>query len=194
MPWEKDFDTDVALGDAMRTFWAKGYEATSMTDLTKAMKINKGSLYNAYGSKKELFTKALLKYDRDAHQSTLRKLEAMEDPLDSIKGLFEGLVAESIADDKKKGCLLVNTALELPSHAADVADMVSGAMRDLEEFFVRRITAGQEKGTILGTLNPRDTAKSLVAQVVGLRVLARGVFTHDGLNTIKKQAIASIAA
>ena len=55
MPWEKEFDTEVALGNAMRAFWAKGYEATSLADLIKAMNINKGSLYNAYGGKKELW-------------------------------------------------------------------------------------------------------------------------------------------
>lgn len=194
MPWEKDFDTEVALGDAMRAFWAKGYEATSVSDLTRAMKINKGSLYNAFGSKKELFTKAFLKYDHEARQNSLNKLEAMEDPLDSIKVLFEGLVAESMADDEKRGCFLVNTALELPNHSSEIGEMVSLALTDFEDFFERRICEGQKKGTIISSLAPRDAARSLLAQVVGLRVLARGVFTHDGLNAIKKQAILSVAA
>ena len=98
MPWEKDFDMDVALGDAMRTFWAKGYEATSMSDLTKAMKINKGSLYNAYGSKKELFTKALQKYDRAADQRTLRRLKKQKLQLrDRIQQIEDRLTPDIIA-------------------------------------------------------------------------------------------------
>lgn len=51
MPWEKNFNTDLALQQAMKVFWDKGYDATSMTDLTSAMGINKGSLYNAFGGK-----------------------------------------------------------------------------------------------------------------------------------------------
>lgn len=194
MPWEKDFDTEEALGDAMRAFWAKGYEATSMADLTKAMGINKGSLYNAYGGKKDLFIKAVSKYNRDNQQATLAKLEKMEDPLDSIETLFEALVAESLADDEKRGCFLVNTALELPNHSDDIKEIIEASFADMEAFLRRRLEAGQAKGSILPDLNPKKTAKSLLAQIVGLRVLARGVFTHDGLNTIKKQAILGIAA
>ncbi|WP_424972863.1 TetR/AcrR family transcriptional regulator [Dinoroseobacter sp. S76] len=194
MPWKKDFDTDVALGDAMRAFWSKGYEATSITDLTKAMNINKGSLYNAYGGKHELFLSAVSKYNRDNQQATLRKLEQMDDPLDSITMLFEALVAESLADDEKRGCFLVNTALELPNHTEDVREIISQSFTDMEAFLERSIVAGQAKGSILADLDPSETAKSLLSQIVGLRVLARGVFSHSSLNTIKKEAIASIAA
>ncbi len=194
MPWEKDFDTEVALGDAMRLFWAKGYEATSMADLTKAMKINKGSLYNAFGNKKALFTQAILKYDRENRQAALEQLEAMESPLDSIQVLFDGLVAESIADEEKRGCFLVNTALELPNHTDDIGEMVTSALHDFESFFVRRVLSGQENGEISKELNAEDAAKSLLSQVVGLRVLARGVFSYDSLNAIKKQAILGLTS
>lgn len=194
MPWKKDFDTDAALGDAMRAFWAKGYEATSITDLTTAMKINKGSLYNAFGGKKELFIKAVLKYNRDNQKATLTKLEQMDDPLDSIKMLFEALVAESIADDEKRGCFLVNTALELPNHSDDVREIITASFEDMEEFLVRCLVAGQANGSVLPDLDPKETAKSLLSQIVGLRILARGVFTHGGLNAIKKQAVLGIAA
>ncbi len=62
MPWEKTFDIDEATDKAIEVFWKKGYEATSMSDLTQAMQINKGSLYNAFGSKKALFDRALARY------------------------------------------------------------------------------------------------------------------------------------
>ncbi|WP_299859315.1 TetR/AcrR family transcriptional regulator [uncultured Roseobacter sp.] len=194
MPWEKDFDTEVALGDAMRVFWAKGYEATSITDLTKAMRINKGSLYNAYGGKKDLFIKAILKYTRDNQQATLAKLAHMQDPLDAIKMLFEAIVTESLADDDKRGCFLVNTALDMPNHTKDIQEIVSGSLHNMENFLERCIVDGQARGSISAHLNSRETAKSLLAQIVGLRVLARGVFTHDGLNTIKKQAVLGLVA
>ncbi|MGB1215804.1 MAG: TetR/AcrR family transcriptional regulator, partial [Pikeienuella sp.] len=55
MPWEKSFDLDDATDKAAAVFWAKGYEATSISDLVAAMGINKGSLYNAFGDKRRLF-------------------------------------------------------------------------------------------------------------------------------------------
>ena len=194
MPWEKDFDIENAVRDATRIFWSKGYAATSISDLTKGMRINKGSLYNAFGSKKELFIKAILQYASEHHQKAMRKLEMMDDPLDSIQVLFESLVAESLTDDEKRGCFLVNTALELPAHDEDINELVTSQLREMETFLENRIIAGQEKGSVSKSLDSKTAAKSLLSQVVGLRVLSRGVFTHDSLNAIKKQAIASIAA
>jgi len=192
MPWEKSFDLDDAVDRAQKVFWAKGYEATSITDLTNGMGINKGSLYNAFGSKKELFTRALLKYDRDNRQTSLGTLEAMNDPVRAIETLFEGLVQESLADTERKGCFLVNTALDLPNLGADVGDMVGSALGDFEAFFRQTITKGQQQKAIPPGVDAAVTAKSLVSLVVGLRVLARGVFDESGLRAIKQDALSLI--
>lgn len=193
MPWEKNFDTDLALEQAMKVFWDKGYDATSMTDLTKAMGINKGSLYNAFGGKRALFLKALLKYDLDHRREALAQLEAMDDPIAAFGMLFDGLIAESLADQEKKGCLLVNTALELPSHDAEIRAIVTGGLRDFEAFFRRGIEVGQARGEVLGSVDAPTTAKGLLTLVVGFRVLARGVFDEAGLLAIKAQAMGLLA-
>lgn len=194
MPWVKDFDVDEAVDRAKEVFWAKGYEATSMADLTKAMQINKGSLYNAFGNKKALFTRALLKYDRENRQAATRQLEAMEDPVAAIRALFDGLVAESEADSERKGCLLVNTALDLPNQPEDVQSMVTSALGEFEQFFLRTIERAQARGQVSENLNAREAAKSLLTQVVGLRVMARGAFDTRSLKAIGDQALAQISA
>src|SRR5919106_1320568 len=58
----RSFDKDAALGRAMEVFWVKGYEGSSMSDLTAAMGIASPSLYAAFGSKEELFRQALKHY------------------------------------------------------------------------------------------------------------------------------------
>src|ERR1700721_4762124 len=58
----REFDTDAALEKAMRLFWAKGYEGTSVADLTKALGISRPSLYAAFGDKQSLFRAALERY------------------------------------------------------------------------------------------------------------------------------------
>ena len=181
MPWVKDFDVDGAVDDAMRVFWAKGYEATSISDLVEAMRINKGSLYNAFGSKKELFTRALLRYDRENRRAVVKQLEAMDDPVRAITTLFDSLIAESECDLDRKGCFLINTALELPNHPHDIQDMVRSALRDMEQFFERTVELARTRGEAPPYLDSGEIAKSLLAQLVGLRVLARGAFDAGAL-------------
>ena len=194
MPWVKDFDVDAAIDCAMKVFWAKGYDSTSISDLTAAMQINKGSLYNAFGSKKALFTQALLKYDRENRQAAIRQLEAMDDPVAAIRTLFDSLIAESQSDAERKGCLLVNTALNLPNHPEDIQRMVTSALQDFEQFFVRMIERAQERGDVPAKLDAHEAAKSLLAQVIGLRVLARGAFDVKSLKAIGTRALEQLSA
>ena len=194
MPWEKEFDVDEAVDRAMKVFWAKGYEATSISDLTTAMGINKGSLYNAFGNKMSLFTRALLKYDTENRRASLKQLDAMDDPIEAVRTLFDSLVAESVADVERKGCLLVNTALDLPNHTEDIREMVTSALQEFEQFFVRVVERAQVRGQAPAHLDPNEVAKSLLTQVVGLRVLARGAFDAESLGAIGSQALEKIAA
>ena len=189
MPWVKDFDVDVAVDGAIRAFWAKGYDATSISDLVEAMQINKGSLYNAFGSKKALFIRALLKYDREHRQACLKDLEALDDPVSAIEALFDTLIAESRADAEHKGCFLINTALDLPNHSKDVQDMVTSALWDLEAFFQRNLKRARARGQVAATLDVDQAAKSLLTHIVGLRVLARGAFDAAGLEAVRAQAL-----
>ncbi|MEM1181330.1 MAG: TetR/AcrR family transcriptional regulator [Acidobacteriota bacterium] len=192
MPWEKNFDTDKALDEAIKVFWSKGYEATSMSNLTQAMGINKGSLYNAYGSKRALFIKAILKYDVENRRRLLTELEALDDPVTAIGQFFETLIAESVNDVEKKGCFLINTSLELPHHDDETRKIVTGGLEDLEAFFLRGLETARKRGEVAADLDVEEAAKGLVASIVGLRVLSRGTFDEAGLRAIKAQALARL--
>ncbi|TDQ63674.1 TetR family transcriptional regulator [Maritalea mobilis] len=193
MPWKKNFDLDEATSKATEVFWAKGYEATSITDLVNAMEVNKGSLYNAFGSKKDLFIRSLLQYDRLYRQRLLTEMGAIDDPKAAIMALFDRMIEESEADSQRKGCLLVNTALDLPNHDPDVQKMVKAALLEFEQFFETCVKRGHQQGTISQMVDAQVAAKSLLALVVGLRVLARGVFDRSCLTAIRDQAMKIIA-
>lgn len=192
MSREKLFDVDDALDRAADVFWAKGYQAASMADLINGMGINKGSLYNAFGSKKELFKRVLIKFEQDHQIPTLARLEALDDPVAAISTLFDSLIAQSVTDAEKKGNLIVNTALELPNHDEDVGEIVRSATGRLEAFFKGLVELGQQRGDIGKDINAEITAKSLLTLTVGLRVLARGTFDATGLLAIKSSALTLI--
>ena len=189
MPWEKSFCTDDALDRAAEVFCAKGYEGSSMTDLTKGMGINKGSLYNAFGSKKDLFKAVLNRFSTDHQGALLTQLEALDNPVAAIAMLFDNIIAQSLGDFDRKGSLLMTTALELPNHDPDVREIVTGAIRQFEEFLLGRIEMGQGSGQIPADLDAKQTAKALVALAGGLRLLARGTYDASSLVAVKAQGL-----
>jgi len=192
MPWEKSFNVDTAIEDAMQVFWDKGYEQTSVTDLLAGTGLNKGSLYNAFGGKKQLFVKALQKYDEE-RRAMFAELEALDDPQQAIGKLFDNIVATTVADAGHKGCFLFNTALQINMHGEEVSGIVTKGVKEIEAFFRRSIEVGQARGQIPKELVAEDTAKALLAMIVGIRLLGRGVFTQAPLRTIADQAKRLIA-
>jgi len=188
MPWEKSFDEDDAVREAMLLFWEKGFQPTSISELLAKTGLNRGSLYNAFGGKRPLFIKALAKYDSEVRGGALAKLEALDNPVLAIEKLFDSTVAEVVADERKKGCFLVNTASEIAHHNDDVVEITNNGMRKFEAFFRRCIEAGKTRGEIRGDLDPESTAKKLLALTTAIRVLGRGLFNESDLQTIADEA------
>lgn len=188
MPWEKSFEESEVIDQVMEVFWEKGYAATSISDLTKATGIKRGSLYNAFDGKADLFMRSLVKYDQEQRQEKVRQFGKVADPRKAIGMFFDYVVQDALSDVDKKGCLLVNTSLELCHHSHDVAQVVREAFGDLSSFFESQIVKGQNQGQIEASIDARSTAQSLVATVVGIRVLGRGTFGKETLKQMAEQA------
>ncbi len=192
MPWEKQFDVDAALEQAMHVFWRQGYEATSMQDLVAAMGINRGSLYPTFGNKRALFLRALRHYE----EVFLARFDAYAraySPPQAIVAVFNDIVSDALDNPNYSGCLLANTTLELAPHDEDVASVVADGLRKTEAYFRDRIEAGQASGEIPASVNPVQTARVLLALMNGLRVLARGRPERPVLDAIVRHAAASLA-
>lgn len=193
MPWEKSFDIDDVTDKAIAIFIDKGYEGTSMSDLIDGMGINKGSLYNAFGSKRELFSRALRRYDLTIRAAQLNDLAQKGDPVAAISGLFDHLIAEASSGADYRGCLLVNTALELPHQPDSIKEIVRESLGAVEAFFDDMIRKGQARGSISKSIDPEETATSLLSLVIGLRVLSRGTSAPGDLAAIRSAALRLIS-
>jgi len=188
MPWKKSFDEQVAIEKAMRVFWDKGYEATSIFDLVESTGINRGSLYNSFGSKRQFFTQSLLKYDVETRRAFLAELEALDNPILAFKTLFDTLVQQAQNDVDPKGCFLINTSIEIASHDKVAKDIITQGFIEFEAFFCRGIEVSQARGEMPSTLDPSSTAKTLFSLVVAIRVLGRGIYDESSLQVIADQA------
>ena len=140
----REFDIDEALRRAMDAFWAKGYEATSLADLTKAMGVQKASLYGTFGDKHKLFTAALTRYAHDGIERLRAELDRPEAPLDAVRGLFHTMVDNTVAPKGKRGCFCVNAAVELAPHDPAVGDIVREHVRGMEQVFAEALERARE--------------------------------------------------
>lgn len=160
------------LDTVVRCFWNRGYEATSVKTLVDATGITAASLYNAFGDKRALFQKALDRYIEASVANRIRRYEALP-PREAISAFLGEIVARSLDDDEWKGCLVVNSALELAPHDPEFRAVVAGIVTRIELFFLDRVQAGQADGTVTRSLPADDIARHCLGIVMGVRVLAR---------------------
>jgi TetR/AcrR family transcriptional regulator, transcriptional repressor for nem operon len=168
----REFDETTALETAMRCFWAQGYESTSVRELAEEMGITGASLYNAFGDKRSLYRRALAHYLETSIRDRVSRLERLP-PFPAIRAFFDEIIERSITDKQRRGCMLVNSALELAPYDAEFRKVVSREMIFIEAFFRRCIVDGQQDGTISAIRPAAELAKLLLSVLLGIRVLAR---------------------
>lgn len=176
----------------MRCFWAKGYEATSVRDLAEQTGLTGASLYNAFGDKRSLYRRALDHYLEQSVHERVHRLETTKAPLPAIRGFFDEVIKRSVTDKQRRGCMLVNSALEVAPHDPEFRKIVSAELAYIEAFFRRCIATGQKAGTVTSRQSAEDSAKLLLSVLLGIRVLARTGPRRSILEAAAKTALATL--
>lgn len=173
MPRLKEFDEKEALGNAMQLFWKQGYSATSMQDLVDALGINRASLYDTFGGKRELFQRALQEY-REIYFAKMKNiLEGPGSAREAMATLFEGAWRAASSDPDHKGCFVVNTTAELAARDQEIQQAVRENRENTQRLFATAIRKAQKAGEISRKKRPSELAGLLFAFYNGFQVLAR---------------------
>jgi AcrR family transcriptional regulator len=184
----REFDVEEALCRALEVFWARGYEGATLPQLTRAMGINRPSLYAAFGNKEQLFRKALDHY-QTGPQSFLT--EALRKPTAHavVEAIFSGFVKMQRNRDQARGCLIVSGALACGENAEPVrqelARLRQSAVRGLRQRFERAIQDGDlPEGTDCATL-----ARYVATILNGLAVQAASGATEKEMRLVARMAM-----
>jgi TetR/AcrR family transcriptional repressor of nem operon len=169
----REFDRDVVLDRAMRVFWARGYEATSIQHLVGRMGIQRGSLYQTFGDKRGLFFAAIDRYDRVVTTKLLEVLDAPGSGTEAIRRFFRLKVELSLESGRPRGCLVTNSTAELASRDRGTATRVGGVLARIEGAFQRAVVRAQRAGEIDPERNARALARFLTSSAQGLSVMAK---------------------
>jgi AcrR family transcriptional regulator len=176
----REFDVDKALDRALRVFWRKGYEGTSLPDLTKAMRINRPSLYAAFGNKEALFRKAI---DRYVEGPGAFVRESLQQPTAKavVEKLFRGTI-ELVTDSRyPRGCFIVQGALAC-GDAADCAQREMARRRDASlTDLCKRFERAVAEGDLESDASPVDLARFVTTVMHGIAVQAASGASREEL-------------
>ena len=189
MPRPKEFNPDHALDKAMHVFWHKGYEATSMENLLNAMDLNRGSLYDTFGDKRQLFLKVL---DRYCHGFVGEKFSLLDQPgpaIPTLRRFIHGMIDGALADPQRRGCLIANTVMELAPHEKEIAGTLRQALKMAEDTFFKVLARAKLQGELSSEKDPRALARFLTTMLQGTIVMIKAGSPADVVKQTAETAL-----
>ena len=159
-----------------------------MRDLAGSMGMSSPSLYNAFGDKRALFTAALERYLDQSPRERIKRLEASLPPKEAIRQFIMEVIERSLNDRTRRGCFLINSALEVAPHDRELGALIADRLGEIEAFFRRSIQAAQREGAVRKDLVAKDVARLLLGVLLGIRVLARAKPERSLLDGVARPA------
>ncbi|RWA53106.1 hypothetical protein AU476_14820 [Cupriavidus sp. UYMSc13B] len=154
-----EFDKSQALSAAIEAIWHRGYHAVSTSDLTAEMGLARSSLYNTFGNKREVFVSALRQYSTERAAQLAKSLG--QQPVS--KGIRALLTTIAKDNDAGKGCLLVNSAVEVAPHDPEIATIVQEGFSQMAHVFESALRAARRAARSAPALSPRRKPSPLSA-------------------------------
>jgi TetR/AcrR family transcriptional repressor of nem operon len=177
----------------MELFWAKGYKATSLTDLMAATGLHKGSLYQAYGDKHSLFIASLKRYLEDMRKLKNQLLNDAETPLDGLRTVAHGMLDLADADPLcPKGCMAINALVELAPHDPEVKRIMVEHMQLMRASMTDVVTRAQSAGQIGTTWPPEVITGLIMTFMAGLATNLKGAMNLPEAHQLLDAQLASV--
>jgi TetR/AcrR family transcriptional repressor of nem operon len=170
MPRRRAFDDETAVKAACELFWERGYVSASLEELQSVTGLSRSSLYATYGSKRALFQRAAESYLIDIVDPLLGPMEAPGAGRDEIAGFFLAMAEVLRSPDQRlasRGCLMLNTVLELEELDDKAVDMVASYRVRVRSALVNALS------TMEAVEDREAQAEVLTAGHIGVMTMAR---------------------
>ncbi len=180
-----EFSKDKALLQAMESFWAQGYDATSMRDLAQRLNLHLGSVYNALGDKEEVFEQSLRLYLKHKVVPVMSALESSEDPRAALSQFIDKIMVDCRADSTSPGCFIVNSLLCITRINDKITSAVHEYMQVQEAAISACIARAQAAGHIDRDERPQQLARFVIASLKSMHVMKKIGVNDDYLQDIR---------
>ncbi len=175
-----EIDRDQAFRKAGELFWRRGYTATSLNDLLQATGMGKGSFYAAFGSKERLFEAILDWYD-ETSAAARRRVSETHKGLGALRQFLDSTLIDLSDAKRQRGCLLVNSVVELEGVEPNLHQLASRYLQALEDRCMQYIEEARSAGEIREDVGTTELAALTATLLQGLRVDSRMGRTRESL-------------
>ncbi|RTE08878.1 TetR/AcrR family transcriptional regulator [Paenibacillus whitsoniae] len=190
----REFDQEAVLDKAMELFWQKGYERTSIQDLVAHTGVHRGSLYDTFGDKNQLFLTCLDRFREVTKDRAFRILEEDGNSKELLSRYFDKLIDLAMSEETaRRGCFITNTAMELGAVDPVTSFRVGTYISDMEMSFYKFLIRAQQQGVLKTEHNAQEAARFLLSTRNGLYVLAKVVTDRKVLEDAVKVALSILA-
>ncbi len=188
----REFNESDALEKATLTFWENGYEDTSYNDLVEATGVSRYGLYSAFGGKKEFFLSALDHYIESSRCEMLGSLLESDPSLPDIYKYFYRLENKIDDPEKRVGCMLCNTAIEMAQYDKDAEEKIKAIFGEIKEFFLKGLKNAIKKGELAKTSDANKLADYLVGLMMGAAMMTRAPMDSAKIKNYVETGLAAL--
>ncbi|OLT05869.1 TetR family transcriptional regulator [Pseudonocardia sp. CNS-004] len=168
----RTFDTGEVLDLALEMFWQRGFDGTSIHALCEVTNLQPGSVYAAFGSKRDLFVAAVRRYVETVSAEAVDRVNGAPSGLQGLREYFAHLIDAMVDGKRRWGCLITNSLVELSAHDPDLAGMFQLHLAHLQTSFAAALARARAEGELRPGAGP-ESAGMLLALVQGMNVMAK---------------------
>lgn len=178
------FDRDEVLDRAVTMFWTKGYNGTSLDDLTECMGINRPSLYASFGNKHQLYLEVINRYGATLGCQPVQAFCAEPDINKAVAIFFSTSIDCVTATDGPRGCLIANVAAEDAESDEQVRALLSKMFAEGEQLITNRFQAAHDNGQLPNGADPQALARLTCSATHSFALRARIGASRDELSQL----------
>jgi len=180
----RKFDRDKVLDRAVITFWANGYNGTSLDALTESMGINRPSLYSTFGGKHDLFMAVIDRYSMTFGCQPAEALYGEREIKTAVAAFLEESIRCVTSEDQPRGCLIASVATQEAQTDAQVRDRLSGMFGEADRIIADRFRTAQDEGQISQRLDPQALGRMIVSITHSFATRARVGASREELSRL----------
>ncbi len=184
----REFDEEQALERAMQVFWRRGYQNTSVDDLLKAMRIQRGSFYNTFGSKKETYLRAIDRYPKFMFNGgPYTQVAHMEPGLGALAAMCDSYIDSVTGDVEPRGCFFAHVSKEHRGDDPVIQQAIIAGIEQMRGIVKRSIEAAQRDGDLPGEVSAEGMATLFMSAAWGMHVMAEAGVPKEDLKRAASQ-------